>query len=62
MKTSNMTYADLIKLLESYADEEVFFNGYDEGKETKVHFYAGGLPIFILNRQYGKDEVTSEQG
>ena len=56
-----MTYADLIKLLEPHADEEVFFNGYEDRNDTEVHFYAGGLPILILNRRYGKDEVTIEQ-
>ena len=29
-----MTYADLIKLLEPYADKEVFFNGYENNWET----------------------------
>ena len=54
-----MTYADLIKLLEPYADKEVFFNGYENRTNTEVHFYAGmNEPILELPRRWGKDEVT----
>ena len=54
-----MTYADLIKLLEPYADKEVFFNGYDNTANTEVHFYAGiDEPMLTLSRRWGKDEVT----
>lgn len=56
-----MTYADLIKLLEPHANEKVFFDGYDNMEYTEVHFYTGGMSILILNRRYGKDEVTIEQ-
>lgn len=54
-----MTYADLIKLFEPYADKEVFFNGYDNTTNAEVHFYAGTYePVLTLSRRYGKDEVT----
>ena len=33
-----MTYAELIKLLEPYADKEVFFDGYENTTTTEVHF------------------------
>lgn len=56
-----MTYADLIKLLEPHANEKVFFNGYENREDTEVHFYTGGMSILILNRRYGKDDVTIEQ-
>ena len=54
-----MTYAELIKLLEPYADKEVFFDGYENTTTTEVHFYAGANePILELSRRWGKDEVT----
>ena len=55
-----MTYADLIKLLEPYTNEEVFFDGYENRTNTEVEFYCtGGIkPILVLSRTWEKDEVT----
>ena len=51
-----MTYADLIKVFEPYADEEMYFNGYENRTNTEVEFYcAGGIkPILVLSRTWGK--------
>jgi len=40
---------------------KVFIQGYENRKDTEVYFYAGGSSILILNREYGKDEVTINQ-
>lgn len=52
-----MTYADLIKLLEPYADQEVHFVGYGMPEDTEVIFISEDSPFLQLKRRWGKDEV-----
>lgn len=54
-----MTYAELIKLLEPYADKKVFFNGYENRVNTEVHFEVNNDEVVIISRDWGKEEVEA---